>query len=67
MLEEFFVSTGLGSLGRARYLSSSNRQSHASAYRRSLAVSSTIISYICLCGHLGGVSEIQTSLDVSDL
>ena len=21
----------------------------------------------CLCGHLGGVSEIQTSLDVSDL
>ena len=25
-------------------------QSHASAYRRNLAVSSTIISYICLCG-----------------
>ena len=23
--------------------------------------------YICLCGHFGGVSEIQTSLDVSDL
>ena len=23
--------------------------------------------YICLCGPLGGVSEIQTSLDVSDL
>ena len=22
---------------------------------------------ICLCGHLGGVSEIQKSLDVSDL
>ena len=22
---------------------------------------------ICLCGHFGGVSEIQTSLDVSDL
>ena len=21
----------------------------------------------CLCGHLGGVSEIQTSLDISDL
>ena len=42
-------------------------QSHASAYRRSLAVSSTIISYICLCGHFGGVSELQTSLDVSDL
>ena len=23
--------------------------------------------YICLCCHFGGVSEIQTSLDVSDL
>ena len=23
--------------------------------------------YICLCGHLGDVSELQTSLDVSDL
>ena len=23
--------------------------------------------YICLCGNFGGVSEIQTSLDVSDL
>ena len=46
---------------------SSLGQSHASAYRRSLAVSSTIISYICLCGHLGCVSEIQTSLDVLDL
>ena len=23
--------------------------------------------FICLCGHFGGVSEIQTSLDVSDL
>ena len=30
-------------------------------------VSRTIISYICLSGHLGGVSEIQTSLDVSGL
>ena len=37
-------------------------QSHKSAYRRSLAVSSTIISYICLCDHLEVVSEIQTSL-----
>ena len=42
-------------------------RSHASDHRRSLAVSSTILSYICLCGHLGCVSEIQTSLDVSDL
>ena len=32
---------------------SSLGQSHASAHHRSLAVSSTIISYICLCGHLG--------------
>ena len=23
--------------------------------------------YICLCGHLYGVSELQSSLDVSDL
>ena len=23
--------------------------------------------FFCLCGHLGGVSEIQTSLDVLDL
>ena len=23
--------------------------------------------YICLCGHLGDVSEIQASLDISDL
>ena len=42
-------------------------QSHLSAYCRSLAVSSTIISYICPCGHLGGLSDIQTSLDVLDL
>ena len=34
-------------------ISSSLGQSHASAFRRSLAVSSTIISNICLCGHLG--------------
>ena len=27
----------------------------------------TIFSYICLSGHLGGVSEIQTLLDVSGL
>ena len=27
-----------------------------------------LIAYpICLCGHLGGVCEIQTSFDVSDL
>ena len=32
-------------------------------YRRSLAVWGTI----CLSGHFGGVSEIQNSLDVSDL
>ena len=46
---------------------SSLGQAHTSAYRKSLAVASTIISYICLCGQLGGVSKIQTSLDVSDL
>ena len=46
---------------------SSLGQSHVSAYRRSLAVSSTTISYSCQCDHLGGVSEIQTSLNVSDL
>ena len=42
-----------------RLLSSSSLcQSHESAYRRSLAVSSTIISYISLCDHL----EVQTSI-----
>ena len=33
----------------------------------SLAVSSTVISYSVYVVILGGVSEIQTSLDVSDL
>ena len=50
-------------------MSSSLGQSHASAYRRSLAVSSTTISYSAYVVILGGggVSEIQISLDVSDL
>ena len=34
-------------------------------YRRSLAISSTLSVY--LCGHLGGVSEIDPLLDGSDL
>ena len=38
---------------------SSLGQSHASAYRMSLAVSSSMISYICLRGHLGSVSRIK--------
>ena len=47
------------SLAMANTYSSSLGQSHANAYRRSLAVWSTIISSICLRGHLGGVSETQ--------
>ena len=44
---------------------SSLGQSHASATTGAWPY--RIEYYICLCGHLGGVSEVQTSLDVSDL
>ena len=44
---------------------SSLGQSHASATTGAWPY--RIEYYICLCGHLGGVSEVQTSSDVSDL
>ena len=48
-------------------MASSLRQSHVSLTGVLPQEPDRIKYYICLCVHLGGVCEIQTSLDVSDL
>ena len=46
---------------------SSFGQSHLSVTYRTAGAWPYYNQLFCLCGHLGGVSEIQTSLDVLDL